>query len=448
MQTLKASPLWVNAKSYALILSLAVSVGLLSLWTQGAWALLIALLLASVTLAIIVVVRKQEGQRLAILFLIAFALRVMGAFVLYYISLQKGREGFYPFSVGGDDKFQYIIATMVASRLREGIPIEGEIFGGLYYPVLLGAFYVLVGPNLFAGQLLNAWIGALTVLPAYALTKYLSSSSSKAAVASLLVAFYPSHVFNSTQLMKDLLVVLIGLTAIFHIILLVQRFSIFSATSLFVGIIVLVLLRGYVAVSLALTLMIVFLFTIKLLQPRQVLSLVALILALGFLMSQLGLGFLGIAQGRAFLQSEFLVSFRETAYSIGGSSIGISMDYSHPLSFLKAFFLSFLYLILAPFPWQIRSTEWALAAAETLAWYALLPLVLKGSVIAISKPLHRPLLIFALGLLIAIALFSDNIGANTRLRMLPFICLSILAVCALRPLRLGERNFPRRVFHE
>jgi hypothetical protein len=375
------------------------------------------------------------------LFLFAFLLRIVATLILHYYSIQIGREGYYPFSVGSDDRFHYGIATEVAFRLRESYFVEPQVFMGFYYPVFLGMFYAVSGASLLAGQLLNAWLGALTVIPVYLLTRRLSNNCTKASLASLLVALYPSHIFNSTQLLKDSLVVLLGLIALYELVSLLQRFNVIGTARLLLWLIALVLLRGYVAYSLVLVTAVSLLFSLHFSRPRRAFYLIALVLVAGLTLSAMGRGFLGIRQIVAMLNPEFLSSFRETAYSIGGSSLGLRLDYSSPLTFLRGGSVSLMYLVLAPFPWQIRSLEWGLAGLEMLGWYAILPLVLKGSVTAISKPLHRPVLLLALGLFIAIALFSDNIGANTRLRMLPLICLMILAISTSRPLRVMRYKF-------
>jgi hypothetical protein len=83
-----------------------------------------------------------------------------------------------------------------------------------------------------------------------------------------------------------------------------------------------------------------------------------------------------------------------------------------------------------PLPWQIKSFIVAIGLLDAIWIWLLIPQWIKG----IEKLLKRReveigelVFLFSIVLIAAIALFSDNIGANTRLRMLAWDAFFIYA---------------------
>jgi len=111
-----------------------------------------------------------------------------------------------------------------------------------------------------------------------------------------------------------------------------------------------------------------------------------------------------------------------STYSIGGSAAGIEIDFSHPLAFLTSYGYSFATAMFGPFPWQLASAVQWIALPEALGLWLLSPIWVWGIITLIRGRLGEDglLLLFSLVLIGAVALFSDNIGANTRRRLLPW----------------------------
>ncbi|SDG20242.1 hypothetical protein SAMN04244560_01947 [Thermoanaerobacter thermohydrosulfuricus] len=91
---------------------------------------------------------------------------------------------------------------------------------------------------------------------------------------------------------------------------------------------------------------------------------------------------------------------------------------------------SFITAMFGPLPWQIKSFIVAIGLLDAIWIWLLIPQWIKG----IKKLLKRReveigelVFLFSLVLIAAIALFSDNIGANTRLRMLAWDAFFIYA---------------------
>ena len=105
-----------------------------------------------------------------------------------------------------------------------------------------------------------------------------------------------------------------------------------------------------------------------------------------------------------------------------------------PVAFLKNSFISFIYSLLGPFPWQLNGSRQIVSLAETIPWYVLIATFLYlswkfivkhgiNSYVKIYKP-ALPLLIFAVLALGALSLFINNYGIIARIRIPMFICLA------------------------
>jgi hypothetical protein len=77
-----------------------------------------------------------------------------------------------------------------------------------------------------------------------------------------------------------------------------------------------------------------------------------------------------------------------------------------------------MYLMLAPFPWQLTSIRSALTMPEMLVWWASIPFLISGVIFAVKNRLREtmPVLIFTLMLTVGYAIFQGNVGTAYRQR--------------------------------
>lgn len=192
---------------------LAVAVG----WwrPQMTWiALLLAGLLASALLAR----AAGGGAGLAGLAIAAFAVRAAAAVALFAVSLWRlpvlrslqREHGLWQF--GGDGVGYHEHALKILDAWRWGIDLgsvfrvetlEYSLYRDLSLPIAL--VYRLFGPSPLNFALVNAVLGALTVVLAYLLGRRLGDEQG-GLVAAALVGFWPSFIIWSTQLLKDTIV--------------------------------------------------------------------------------------------------------------------------------------------------------------------------------------------------------------------------------------------------
>ncbi len=77
-----------------------------------------------------------------------------------------------------------------------------------------------------------------------------------------------------------------------------------------------------------------------------------------------------------------------------------------------------LYLLFAPFPWQITSLRQSITLPEMVVWWASFPLLVLGLWFAIKYRLRMisPILIFTVMLTLAYSVFQGNVGTAYRQR--------------------------------
>lgn len=359
---------------------------------------------------------------------IAFLTRFVMALLIHAYSLSSGFNGFYPLSSGADDTTYWAASLDIYYGRADSFSLN-------FYPSLLATFWRLIGgPDLLVGKLLNVAFGALSVgvgvLIVQELVRHRMPMYQRRRAANwtgALLTFYPSLLWYSTQLVKDPFLVLFALVA-----LLCQLHFLKRASALAIGLWVfslacVLLFRSYTVAALLLALMVFVLrFNRKWLVP--------IVLFMALAPYARGMGLFGFSYIGPMISTERIAQVRQQAYSIGGSSTGITVDYSNPLRFLVTYSYSFATAMFGPFPWQIRAVGQAVAVPETLFMWFLIPMwfaSMRDLVLArrVDRAAGRDamLLLFSVVLLGIVALFSDNIGANTRLRLLPWSAFFIFA---------------------
>lgn len=376
-------------------------------------------------------------------FFMALAVRGLAMLAIHIFSLNHGFGGFYPLASGHDDGFYFGVASDAARGVDVGVLPS-------FYPQALGALFSLTGPDLILGKLLNVVAGAGAVSIGVLLARDLAreeatldgksedeagASAERAAhLAGFALCFYPSLLWYSTQLVKDPILIFFGLWALLLTIRLLRRPTLGGVLLLPFAVYGLFVFRTYAALVLVFAIL---LFTVRF--RRKWLVPIVLAAALGPL--AVGQGLFGWNQIQPWLDAERLESFREVVYSTGGSAANVTVDYSTPGGFLSSYPISLATAMFGPFPWQWRGGASLAAVPEVLVVWPLVPLWLRGlREIVRGRRGRAPggyaafLMIFSVLLIAAVSLFSDNIGANTRLRLLPWSAFLVFAAVRLEGL--------------
>jgi len=368
--------------------------------------------------------------------LVALGVRFVAALFFHFYSLSIGQGGYYPLGIS-DDRAYFLFSD----NIYNGRPAP---WTGNFYPFVLAGFYHLVGgPSLLMGQLLSAVMGALTVGIAVLLVRELTRGRPKAERTrivhwtGMLLTFYPSLLWYSTQLLKDPILILLGMGALYCQVLFLKRARLVTVLVWLGCLGGMTLFRPYAPAALVLALALFFTrFNRKWLVP--------MIAFMALAPYALGWGFFGFNIVAPLAATENLSTFRQQGYSSGGSSAGITISYSNPIAFATTFSYSFATAMFGPFPWQIRAAAQAVALPEAIGIWFLFSLWLRGvrdlfrRKVKGDKNSSRDLVLLGFSLILTgiVAIFSDNIGANTRLRLLPWSAFLIFAA-----IRLGRKHW-------
>jgi hypothetical protein len=100
------------------------------------------------------------------------------------------------------------------------------------------------------------------------------------------------------------------------------------------------------------------------------------------------------------------------------SGFGRDVDVSSTTGALTTIPLGVLYLLFAPFPWQITSLRQSITLPEMVIWWGSFPLLVLGLWFAIKYRLRMisPILIFTVMLTLAYSAFQGNVGTAYRQR--------------------------------
>ncbi|WP_460388317.1 glycosyltransferase family protein [Thermus thalpophilus] len=373
---------------------------------------------------------KKRGDDVSFLcwawFVVAFGVRFIALVVTHFYSTDVGLGGFNPLFSGHDDRLYYEISLRLLNG--EAVPSLPNL-----YPLILAVLFHVWGPSLFFGKLINVLAGALGVGIAVCIAERLTVTKQPrwslfrpGNVAGLFLSLYPSAVFYSTQLLKDASVWLLGFLGLYLIIRLVTNPCVAYYLGLGMVVALLWFFRPYVALALvgALGLYILFRGT----GLRNLVVLGVLFLVIPWL---LGWGPFGWKYLSPLLSPERLARFRAEVYGIGGSSLGIELDPTHPFRFLLGWLYSSATVFLGPFPWQVDGLMEAIAFLEVVYIWPLVAVWLLRLRCLRNPGPPELLLLFALILGFGIGIFSDNLGANTRLRLLVWGALIIYAAVRL-----------------
>jgi len=358
--------------------------------------------------------------------LVALAVRLLAGTALHIYSEAQGFAGFYPLASGSDDRAYWSQAqSLLSGIIPPGIPTP--------YPYLLAGLFFIFGPSLIVGKLLSLVAGSLAVYVGVLVASRLTAHRPyvwremrhPVNLAGLLLAFYPSAVFHSTVLLRDSLILFLGLLGIYYGLRIIQRNgNVLAWLGYFLVLALLYAFRPYAGFVLAISFVLYLLF----LRQKAVVVLASLLPAMAAPWVA-GFGPFAWQYVHNFLNPQTVATFREEVYAIGGSAIGVTVDFTSITGFLWTYSYSFFTAMFGPFVWQVRSAVVAIGLVESLPMLLLTPVWAKGIWRLLCRRSGKAgfLLFFSLLLIGAIALFSANIGANVRLRLLPWTVFLIYA---------------------
>jgi len=378
-------------------------------------AVLVCLVLAGVA-GYFVYQDKEQGSFLLHLFAWALLIRMLVATGIFMFNVQEffgGDALTYDFfghaqmkAWQGDSYYK-----VIADRFTSG---QASAWGMVN---LISVIYSIIGRNTLAIQFVNSVIGAATAILIFHCAQHVYKNTRVARIAAICVAFFPSLVLWSAQGLKDAPIVFFLALAILASLRLNEKLSVKYAAILVVALFSILSLRFYVFYMIAVAIAGGFIIGFQKFTATNFARQFVVILLVGVSLTYLGVTRYASAQFDRFGSLETLQRSR-TDLSRAGSGFGQEVDVSTTQGALSTIPLGLVYLLFAPFPWQLASLRQSITFPEMIIWWCSFPLLVLGIWYSIKYRLRQiaPILIFTTMLSIAYSVFQGNVGTAYRQR--------------------------------
>ncbi|HEX8248702.1 MAG TPA: hypothetical protein VF599_11050 [Pyrinomonadaceae bacterium] len=371
----------------------------------------------SATIAVLIINRhKEEKEFLVQVFLLGLFFRMVLAAAIYTF-------GWGEF-LGGDsrtyDQLGYTLLQVWYGEVPEtneyakrATMMSGSGWG-MYY--LVAGIYSIFGRNPLAAQMFSSVIGAATAPAAYICSYGIYHNKRVAKATALIVALFPSLILWSCQLLKDGFIIFLLILAMALVMRLQEKFDYISTALLILSLFAILTLRFYIFYMVAIA--VVGSFVIGLSNSAQAIVRRAIVI----MFIGLGLTYLGVLRNASSEIETYgnLERVQQSRQNLAeaGSGFGEDIDVSTTAGAISAIPVGFLYLMLAPFPWQIGNFRQAITMPEQILWWCSIPLLLGGLWYTIKYRLRNSIaiLIFTLMLTLAYSIFQGNVGTAYRQR--------------------------------
>ncbi len=418
---------------------------------------------------------------LIFLFSVVLSFHLIGTLFVHYAE-------FYPFGRGeGDQKYYHRAAVSIAQDFRQGDFSwksieqhlrENDTFDH-YYPLLIGAIYVVGVPDQLFGKMLNVWLAGLSAVLVFLIARQLGAQARWALVPGYLVGFYPSYLYFGSLLLRESIVAVLVLS---FVLWMLKTLGTFSARNVFGVLLLLFLLvhfRFYVGLIGGIAFVASFFMCSSIAWRSRLRYGLFLMLLVGCIPVLWGYGYYGISKVTQVLMAPrvevmgngirgervitpfpfflFEKSQEETVLFLKpwnpndkqvlfsreslerGRLPWISEErtsdslhsrermFENPFSFFKYSFLSFASVALGPFPWELHYARQLFVLGETIPWALFIFFTTKG--ILRSLPQWRrwfPIILVSFGIFAGITLTIEDLGTLMRIRIPAFLVLFTL----------------------
>lgn len=292
---------------------------------------------------------------------------------------------------------------------------SGSGWGMVY---LVAAIYGLVGRNMLAVQLVNSVIGAVTAVLIFMCAQRVFNNLRVARVAAIAVAFYPSLILWSSQGLKDGPIVFFLALSILATLKLGEKLSLKYIVILLISLLALLSLRFYVFYIVVVAIGGAFVIGMQSVTAVSFLRQFTAILLLGLALLYFGVTRSASVQIGEYGSLERLQRSRQDLARSAESGFGRDVDVSTTSGALSTIPVGLVYLLFAPFPWQLASLRQSITLPEMVVWWLSIPLLVLGLWFSIKHRLRMisPILVFTVMLSITYSVVQGNVGTAYRQR--------------------------------
>jgi hypothetical protein len=404
--------------SVLVVLAMIVCAGII--WivpAEGSMAIIVCGLLA---IAVLLIISRAETDKqfMMRLFVGGLLIRMVIGSVIYVFRLQE----FFGGDAATYDFFGFALlrgwqgVTYYQGYLNTFIGISGSSGWGMVY--MVAVVYGLIGRNMLAIQFINSVLGAATA-PIIALCAWHVFQNRKVGrLAAFMTAFFPSLVLWSSQGLKDGPIVFLLALSILAILKLGEKISLKYLAVLICALLALLTLRFYIFYMMIAAVGGAFAIGMRPISATSFVRQFVVITVLGLAMGYMGVSRVASVQFETFGNLESIQRGREDQARTGTSGFAKDADVSNTSGVLSAIPVGLLYLLLAPFPWQVANLRQSITIPEMIIWWASVPFLILGLWFTIKYRLRQvsPILIFTSMLTVVYSLFQGNVGTAYRQR--------------------------------
>ena len=383
---------------------------------DGAAALLVVLVPSLVAIAIF---RRysDEVSYITNVFLLALLLRLAFGIFVHWFDLRAFFGGdANTYDAKGNLLMESWLGQVPSSDpyVQQAARMSGPGWGMNY---LVAALYLIIGRNIFAAQSFCAVIGAATAPLVYFCSVDIFKNRGVARFAAIGIAVFPAFVIWSGQLLKDGLIVFLLVLAMTMVLRLQERFNYFNVVLLVLSVAGILSLRFYIFYMVGVAVVGSFIIGTSM-SGRSVARRTAVLLLLGIGLTYFGVTRTATTDLSTYATFDQLQRSRLDAAQTSKSGFAEDVDVSTTQGAISAVPIGFVYLMFAPFPWELSSLRQAITLPEVLVWWAMIPIMIYGIWWTIRHRLRAafPILIFSLMLTLAYSIFQGNVGTAYRQR--------------------------------
>ncbi len=433
------------------VLALIVCVGVLVVVpnSSDAAAALFICSLAAIPAALIISRAQTEPTFLFKLFIGGLLIRMLVATLINVFQLQD----FF-----GGDAYTYDYYGMALIRAFEGdqyyAGMVDRFYGqlgsgavGMIY--LVAAVYKLVGQNMLAVQFVNCTLGAATAPAIFLIAHNIFGNLRVAKIAGLFVAFFPSLVLWSCQGLKDGPIVFMLSLAVLMTLRLGEKFSLKNATFLALTLAALTTFRFYLFYMVIVAIVGAFTVGTRQFTAVSFVRHLLIVASIGLALTYLGVIRTANLQFEYFSDLTVVQRSRLDLATSAKSGFGEDVDVSTASGAIRAVPTGILYLLFAPFPWQLQSLRQSITLPEMLIWWACFPFLVVGLWFTFRYRLRQSFVIFIFTTMLTLAysIFQGNVGTAYRQRaqILVFYFIFVAVGIVLLRERWEERRAQEQV---
>jgi len=395
----------------SLILLLAIA---LALPGDGPAAVLVCAVLGAVA-AVGVNNIKLDRKFLMQVFVAGLLTRVVVGSLIYGMELQL----FFGADYGAYDDWGYaLLQTWRGETQYTEMLDRVAIAGGWGMNYVVAIVYAIVGRNTLAIQYVNAVVGAATAPVIYLCAHQIFQNTRVARLSALFVAFYPSLVLWSSQGLKDGPIVFLLALCMLATLKLGEKISAKYLAVLLFGLFGIFSLRFYIFYMLVTAIAGALVFGIRPEAKRNVLREFSIIIALGAALTYMGVLRSASVHLETFGSLERVQLSRADLARSAKSGFGQDTDVSTVGGAISAVPTGMVYLLLAPFPWQMANLRQSITLPEMLVWWGSLPVIIAGLWFTLKFRLRQslPILLFMSMVTLAYSVMQGNVGTAYRQR--------------------------------